>query len=571
LPQSPEAERAVLGSLILDNAALGAVSDLGPDDFFSVGHRLVFRTVAELIQSDTPTDIVTLVDRLKSRGELDKAGGVVYVSALTDGVPVGDFAFVRQYVKILKGKARARALINLAQNAMSRALASDADTTEIGAALVAEVEGLSKNGAGGAAREATARVTGAYGDCPAVPAAAYHPLVALYCDAIAPTTEAPDNFHVSSFLTLFGSALGPSVHCMQSEALWPIFYCVLVGSAGEPRKGTAIAKAARAMVAANGRDTVEVIRSLDSAEGFTRRVARVQGVEGFPNGRPAGSPYKPVLFRLSEFRSLLAKANRESGANMTPKLCEAYDRDPLEVATTTNPAYVPEPYISLIAGTSKAYMRELKPLDIEGGLGSRCMFVPGVAKERIPDPPPPKEPEYSELIRRLTDIIGFWHREAADAGGSISIEFDAEARELWAPYYIELPRRAGDDPLITALMTRFHHHTIKCALVYAALDRSRCIGVRHLAPAIAWGDFLLGGLWYIFSEFGLPPWVELERKIVAKVRAAGEKGIARRELQRLFWRSGSEEFIRRMKSLTAPGSELRETPRGKSFQVFMAD
>jgi hypothetical protein len=145
-----------------------------------------------------------------------------------------------------------------------------------------------------------------------------------------------------------------------------------------------MAKAARLMAAVAGRDSIEVIQSLDSAEGFIRRVARVQGIEGLPQGRPAGAAFKPVLFRISEYRSLLAKASCEASGNLIPKLCEAYDRDSLEVATSVNPAFVPEPYISFLAGTSTAYMRELKMLDIEGGLGSRTMFVPGTPKPRIP-------------------------------------------------------------------------------------------------------------------------------------------------------------------------------------------
>ena len=568
LPQAREVETAVLGCVILDHRALEWLGTLAPEDFYWPSNRLVFRALLDLTGPDhaTPIDVVTLAQLLTERGELQKVGGVPYLASLTDGVPFPDPTILGSYVKILKRKAYQRELINLADNAKARALAADAEPVDIAAGLVADLASLNGNKPGSEAREAAARITG---ECPTVPAGAFHPLVALYCDLIGPTTEAPDSFHAACFLTLLGSALGPAVHTMQSEPLWPIFFTVLVGTAGDPRKGTAIAKACRLMFAANGRESIEVIRSLDSAEGFIRRVAKCQGIEGLPNGRPGGAPFKPVLFRISEYRSLISKANRENQGNLTPKLCEAYDRDALEVATSTNPAYVPEPYISFVAGTSKAYMRELKSLDIEGGLGSRTLFIPGTPKPRIPSPPPPAEPEYSSLVKKLLDVITFWRTEAGE--GSISINLDADAGELWRPFYVELPRRVGDDALMTALVARFHHHTLKIALLYAALDYSRRISVKHLAPAIAFADYLLAALYYIFSEFGLPPWVELERKIIQRVRDAGEAGIPRRRLQQAFWRYGSEEFQRRMKALTAPNSELVERDRGRQKWVFLAD
>jgi hypothetical protein len=265
--------------------------------------------------------------------------------------------------------------------------------------------------------------------------------------------------------------------------------------------------------------------------------------------------FKPVVFRISEYKSMLAKASRESGSNIHPKLCEAYDRDPLEVNTSMNAAKVPHPYVSLIAATSTKYMQMLSDSDIEGGLGSRTMFVPGVAKERLAEPPDVKQPDYNKLVADLHDALQYW-KEANKDGKGTRFRWSPQASEMWRAWYEDYPKSAGDDPQMIALIARFDHHCLKTALVYAALDYTSEIDVRHLAPAIRYTEFLISGSFYVFSEHGIPPWVERERQIVAYVAKRMPKGILKRNLQQHFWKMGAEEFNRRMHSLTAPHSYL---------------
>jgi replicative DNA helicase len=109
-PQNLEAERAVLGAILMDNEAVYPVMEvLEPSAFYQPSHRLIYGTMVELSERGEPIDIVTLVDRLRSVGSLEQAGGADYIPTLADEVPTS--AGVVNYAKIVREKAVLRHLI----------------------------------------------------------------------------------------------------------------------------------------------------------------------------------------------------------------------------------------------------------------------------------------------------------------------------------------------------------------------------------------------------------------------------------------------------------------------------
>ena len=88
VPQNPEAERSVLGAILLDNHMLDVALDkLKPEDFFQDNHQRIFARIIELSEEHQAIDLVTLVNRLQRNGELEAVGGAAYISQLEDGVP----------------------------------------------------------------------------------------------------------------------------------------------------------------------------------------------------------------------------------------------------------------------------------------------------------------------------------------------------------------------------------------------------------------------------------------------------------------------------------------------------
>ncbi len=128
LPHNLEAERALLGSILLDNGALNlALEQVTKDDFFSDGHRLTFEKMVEISERNRTIDIVTLSEELSKEGLLEKVGGAAYLALLTDGVPVASTVSLAEYARIVKEKSIIRRLINASNNVIARCLEATDD------------------------------------------------------------------------------------------------------------------------------------------------------------------------------------------------------------------------------------------------------------------------------------------------------------------------------------------------------------------------------------------------------------------------------------------------------------
>jgi replicative DNA helicase len=128
-PQHLEAERSVLGGVLLNNLALDWVSDIVSDeDFYKEAHRVLYRAMRRLSDRNDPVDELTLVQELKAHDELDKVGGLGYVAALTQAVPTA--AHVTAYAKIVRDKAVQRALINAATDIVRQGFREDLELAQ---------------------------------------------------------------------------------------------------------------------------------------------------------------------------------------------------------------------------------------------------------------------------------------------------------------------------------------------------------------------------------------------------------------------------------------------------------
>lgn len=129
-PQNPEAEEAVLGSLLIDPEAVGKIAPfLKPEDFYRERNGLIYGTMLAIYDRNEPVDFMTLSDELKRKGRYDEVGGLIYLSHLVGVVPT---AFhVEHYARIVERTAVKRRLISasgkIAEVAYDDSL--DVDTT----------------------------------------------------------------------------------------------------------------------------------------------------------------------------------------------------------------------------------------------------------------------------------------------------------------------------------------------------------------------------------------------------------------------------------------------------------
>ena len=111
LPHNHEAERTVLGAVLVDNQAFNSAAELlTKEDFYRDSHRRIFDAMAALAERSQPIDLVTLKDELVRESALEAVGGAQYLAALVDGVP--RITNVEHWSRIIKEKAVVRNLIH---------------------------------------------------------------------------------------------------------------------------------------------------------------------------------------------------------------------------------------------------------------------------------------------------------------------------------------------------------------------------------------------------------------------------------------------------------------------------
>ena len=114
-PHSIEAERSVLGGLLLDENAWDSVSGiLTAGDFYRGDHRIIYRCMQQLVEQNSPLDIITISESLDAVSELENVGGLAYISDLADGTPTA--SNIRAYADIVQERATVRKLISAAHD-----------------------------------------------------------------------------------------------------------------------------------------------------------------------------------------------------------------------------------------------------------------------------------------------------------------------------------------------------------------------------------------------------------------------------------------------------------------------
>jgi len=130
LPSNVEAERSILGAILLDNAVCNqAIELLRRDDFFLDSHRRIFDKMVALTERLMPIDLITLSDELRRAGEFEQIGGATYIASLIDGVPRTDT--IEPYAKLVKQKSMLRKLISASQQIVSLAFEEEDDADVI--------------------------------------------------------------------------------------------------------------------------------------------------------------------------------------------------------------------------------------------------------------------------------------------------------------------------------------------------------------------------------------------------------------------------------------------------------
>src|SRR5690242_302897 len=129
LPNSSEAERAILGAVLLDNGLISqGIEQLKPEDFYVPSHRRIFVAMVALFERGGEINPILIGEELKKENSLESVGGISFITNLTYGLPHS--TNILHYAKVVRGKSMLRRLVKSANKITQEALAEE-DEPEI--------------------------------------------------------------------------------------------------------------------------------------------------------------------------------------------------------------------------------------------------------------------------------------------------------------------------------------------------------------------------------------------------------------------------------------------------------
>jgi hypothetical protein len=477
-PHSAEAERAVLGAILLDPAALARVRNLiEPQDFYLGPNQILYRTMLALADSGQPIDNVTLSDALHERGTLAQVGGAATIAELIAEVPSA--ANVESHARIVREHARRRALIRQATQA--RDLAYEGRP-------IAQVEQCLRAAipAEPAAPQPTAP------DWPMLDPAAYAGLAGAFVQAIEPYSEADPVALLLHTLTAFGCLVGRGPHVFVEHLPHHARLNVcFVGRTAGGRKGTAWS-------------TPRLVFSrLDPAWVRTRVMAGLSSGEGLvfgvrdADGDDPGEPDKRLLIVEQEFAGALAAMRRE-GSTLSARLREAWDHGTLTPMTKRDRLRATDSHVAIIAHiTEVELLRLLSETDRANGFANRFLFALVKRSKFLPGGNGAPIAVLDSYCSRFARVL-----QVAQSRGPL--KRDAEAESLWTAIYpsleSEIPGLAG------AILSRGAANVLRLSLIYSLLDEKEAdrpdpaVRSEHVLAAVAVWEFSKASVLRIFGS-----------------------------------------------------------------------
>lgn len=130
LPSSPDTERALLGSILLDNTLVAqAIEMLRPSDFYVPSHRRIFTAMIALFERGAEINSILLAEELRRDGSLESSGGMLFLSNLAFGLP--HVPSLAAYAKVVRGKSLLRQLVRVANKITAEALEEEDEPQNI--------------------------------------------------------------------------------------------------------------------------------------------------------------------------------------------------------------------------------------------------------------------------------------------------------------------------------------------------------------------------------------------------------------------------------------------------------
>ncbi|MDQ2744599.1 MAG: bifunctional DNA primase/polymerase [Chloroflexota bacterium] len=401
---------------------------------------------------------------------------------------------------------------------------------------------------------------------------AYSGLAGRVVESIDGYSEADPAGVLAHFLAAFGNAVGVGPHCMVGATPHlPRENFVVVGRTSKARKGES-ASHMRLLFAEGdpGWVTDCLTTGLSTGEGliWAVRDAIYKAEPKKDDGKlvaveevlvDAGVEDKRLLVLEPEFSRVLKVMGRE-GNTLSAVIRDAFDSGNLRVMTRAHAAVATGAHIAIVGHiTSEELKRDLHDTDLFNGFANRFLWFLVRRSKLLPEPPPFEGHEVTALGREIGETLRF-------ARGIGRVGRDPEARELWQDLYRELAEER--EGLAGAVLARSEAHVLRLSLLYALLDRSPSIGVRHLHAALALWQYVERSIEHIFGDLSGDTAADT---IARALRRRG--ALSRTQIRDLFGRHANEgriETALQHLAVTGKATAGTQSTGGRPVEIWTA-
>ncbi len=365
---------------------------------------------------------------------------------------------------------------------------------------------------------------------------------------IEPHTEASREGLLFQLLAAAGSMFGRHRYYeVEGDRHYAVLYVVLVGLSAKGRKGTSWSRVLR--VAKTVDETWQVASGLSSGEGliWSVRDPITKIVKGEETTDDPGIDDKRLLIQEGEFASTLRVLSRE-GNTLSAVMRNAWDSGAIRSLTKNSPARATDAHISVVGHiVGDEARRYLDRTEMGNGFGNRILWICAKRSKRLPLGGAAESLDVAPIVKGLKASVAF-------AASVAPVPFDSKARDLWCDMYDDLSRdRYG---LLGALTSRAEAQTVRLALLYSILDRSKVIKEEHLRAALACWRYAEASAGSVFGEALGDP---LADRLLALLREAGPAGMTRTAIRDATNRHNPPAVARALGTLETAGLARRWT------------
>lgn len=336
-----------------------------------------------------------------------------------------------------------------------------------------------------------------------------------YLSVVAPTTEAPDAFHLGCSLVYAGALTDRRIWIDYGRPTYLNFFCLLIGAAGSSRKDTAMDRADRYQYLPSEPGSLanlpyQVVRGTGSTAGFLR------ALQASPN----------LVLALSEYDAFLEVIKRDYASDLATQMLTLFDCKPVVSLLKADGVDIPHPFLSFLAAIQPQILAaQMSTNKTASGFVSRWLHFPGHAKDPIPRPP---LIDRRGMFHLYQDLDASYRRCIAECRGR-GMVLTVGAERMWDEWYVRDRDNAGRTEMEDEARTRRPVYAQKLAALYAATEGRASVNEEDLDAAIRVVEWSWSQLMVLIPEWGSSPNNKLSSAIE---RALAKRGpITRRELQ----------------------------------------